>query len=94
MARGQGQRMSGAPTTRMNNMVVTRQQQQNQAMAQTHQSTVTPIMYIPSGPYQYYGNNNPSYYGNKQTVSILRDHFVVKMNSWEKIGDTHSHKKK
>lgn len=79
MARGQGQRMSSAPTTRMNNMVVTRQQQQNQAMAQTHQSTVTPILYMPN-PYQYYGNNNPNYYGNKQTVSILSDIFLVKMS--------------
>lgn len=69
MARNQGQRMSGASTPRMNNMVVARQQQQNQAMAQTHQSTVGQIMYISQPPFQYYNaNNNANYYGNKQTV--------------------------
>lgn len=72
MPRNQGQRMSGAPSTRINNMVVNRQQQQGQGMAQSHQQSVAPstqMVYIaqPAIPLQY---NNQYYYQNKHAVCI------------------------
>lgn len=71
MSRGQGQRMSGAPSTRINNMVVNRQQQQGQAMAQTHQPNVAPsggLMYIQPVPLQYAHSNQYYTYQNKHAV--------------------------
>lgn len=72
MARGQGQRMSGAQSSRINNMVVNRQQQQGQAMAQSHQPTVAPstgMVYITAQPVplQY---SNQYYYQNKHVCTI------------------------
>lgn len=69
MQRNQAQRLSGAPATRM---VVNRQQQQSQAMAQSHQQSVAPstqMLYIaqPTIPLQY---NNQYYYQSKHAVCI------------------------
>lgn len=71
MVRGQQQRIP-APSARMNNMVVRSQQQQNQQMAQTHQTAVPPgIIYVHPTQVFAYGNNNANFLPHKNTVSCL-----------------------
>ncbi|XP_031622161.1 eukaryotic translation initiation factor 4G isoform X2 [Contarinia nasturtii] len=70
MVRGQGQRIPTQPT-RMNNMVVNRQQQQNQQMAQTHQTAVPSqqgFIYLTHPQvFTAYGQNNPNFLQHKNT---------------------------
>lgn len=68
---GQGQRITGAPTNRMNNnLVVSRHQHpppQNQAMGPAPQMVFVPQLPISA----YYGNGTQSFKGHNYTVRII-----------------------
>lgn len=64
-----GQQRLPTPTSRLNNIVVSRQQQQNQTMAQTQQHGLIYVPPVPITSTAYYSNSNQGWGINKHVSS-------------------------